>query len=284
MELNKTSAIVALFVFLSTAGAQESTTYTVTRISVGDTLNIRSGPGMNFSIAAKLTNGATDIQIRGEAVMNGNDEWVPITFPGGKGWTRQKYLVAESNRSPAKPADIPKPNLSKSEESGTGNKRNDSAAKPDILRSMQGWLNGRAAPKPPADVAPSEAKKITPLDLKTELPEGPIAADIETLIRKFIASDSSFFTIRFNGATAAEHNNHVSNAYKFGMTTTEIRSGTLTNEYTRIIDREKFFIYDMDAEIAMSGLQFAMGGPKKVALSFSIVQRGKKLYIQGVPH
>jgi hypothetical protein len=79
----------------------KTVTYCVTGIASDDTLNVRSGPGTEHSIAARLSPGTAEIQITGEKRYNGNDDWVPISFPGGVGWTRPKYLVVSN--APAGP-------------------------------------------------------------------------------------------------------------------------------------------------------------------------------------
>jgi tetratricopeptide (TPR) repeat protein len=80
--------------------------YSVTGIQPSDTLNVRSGPGMNHAITHKLPAGFKGIEIFGARVMNGGTEWVRISFPshtrrggewvaGGEGWVRTKYLRLE---------------------------------------------------------------------------------------------------------------------------------------------------------------------------------------------
>jgi uncharacterized protein YraI len=90
---------LALMLLLGTrpgAHAQERVkTYSVTGIARNDTLRVRSSPGEKFSIVAKLPNGANGIQIVGQTVMNGSDDWVPITVSGIKGWVRPMYLIAD---------------------------------------------------------------------------------------------------------------------------------------------------------------------------------------------
>jgi hypothetical protein len=75
------------------AHPQEPRIFEITAVPEGETLNIRSGPGLNFPIVAKLANGVGGVQIRGEAVLNEKDEWVPIIVRGTKGWTRPKFLA-----------------------------------------------------------------------------------------------------------------------------------------------------------------------------------------------
>jgi uncharacterized protein YraI len=90
---------LALMLLLGTrpgAHAQERVkTYSVTGIARNDTLRVRSSPGEKFAIVAKLPNGVTGIQIVGQTVMNGSDDWVPITVSGIKGWARPMYLAAD---------------------------------------------------------------------------------------------------------------------------------------------------------------------------------------------
>lgn len=94
-------------ILVSSLCGEEIKTYEITGVAAGDTLNIRSGPGLNFQVVGRLPNGEGGIQIRGEVVMNGNDEWVPIAFQGGKGWTRSKYLLAASGTAVPPAAEKP---------------------------------------------------------------------------------------------------------------------------------------------------------------------------------
>jgi hypothetical protein len=57
-----------------------------------DTLSVRSRPSERSSIIARLRNGTTGVQVVGQTVMNGSDDWVPIVVSGIKGWVRPKYL------------------------------------------------------------------------------------------------------------------------------------------------------------------------------------------------
>jgi hypothetical protein len=66
--------------------------YFVIGVPTGDSLNVRSGPGMNYGGVFKLANGVGGIEITGKPVMNGQTEWVPIRFQGSRGWARGKYL------------------------------------------------------------------------------------------------------------------------------------------------------------------------------------------------
>lgn len=72
-------------------------TYSVIGVAKNDTLNVRSGPGEKFPVVAQLPNDASGIQIDGEAVWNGQDDWVPITASNIEGWVRPKYLFKRAD-------------------------------------------------------------------------------------------------------------------------------------------------------------------------------------------
>ena len=69
--------------------------YVVTGIAVGDTLNVRTGPGVNNEISARLPNGYRDIQIVGAPVLNGTTPWVQIRFGERTGWVTRSFLKPE---------------------------------------------------------------------------------------------------------------------------------------------------------------------------------------------
>ena len=66
--------------------------YFVFGVPEGDTLTVRSGPGMDFKRITSLANGAMKVFVTGKARINGSTEWVPIEAIGGAGWVRSKYL------------------------------------------------------------------------------------------------------------------------------------------------------------------------------------------------
>ena len=65
-------------------------------VAENDTLTVRSRPSERSSIVARLRNGASGIQVVGQAIKNGNDDWVPIIVSGIKGWVRPKYLSSSA--------------------------------------------------------------------------------------------------------------------------------------------------------------------------------------------
>jgi S1-C subfamily serine protease len=64
----------------------------VVGLADGDTLVVRSGPGMNFSEVTSLKNGTSGVLVTGKPRMNGSTEWMPIEANGLFGWVRSKYL------------------------------------------------------------------------------------------------------------------------------------------------------------------------------------------------
>lgn len=63
--------------------------YSVTDVAADDTLNIRSGPSVDFEIVGKLQPDATGIE-----VVDTNDEgdWGLIAMDEGRGWVALRYL------------------------------------------------------------------------------------------------------------------------------------------------------------------------------------------------
>ncbi|HRJ08751.1 MAG TPA: SUMF1/EgtB/PvdO family nonheme iron enzyme, partial [Prosthecobacter sp.] len=78
-----------------------SATYRIAGLPEGETLNIRSGPGTQHPVVAELRAGDSPVKITGPLVMNGDAEWAPIAFLGGKGWARTKYLAPGAAASAA---------------------------------------------------------------------------------------------------------------------------------------------------------------------------------------
>jgi Bacterial SH3 domain len=58
---------------------QQGQSYRVAGLRPGDTLNIRSGPGTNYSIITALPNDVK-VTVTGDAVMNGPDAWLPCVI------------------------------------------------------------------------------------------------------------------------------------------------------------------------------------------------------------
>lgn len=58
---------------------QSGQSYRVIGLRPGDTLNLRSGPGTNYSVITAIPNGVK-VTVTGDAVMNGPDAWLPCVF------------------------------------------------------------------------------------------------------------------------------------------------------------------------------------------------------------
>lgn len=81
--------------FLESPRPSGEGSYVVAGIARNDVLNVRSGPGTNYEVVAKLENGRTGLRIVGPAVMNGATEWVPIALEDRTGWVTKVFLKAE---------------------------------------------------------------------------------------------------------------------------------------------------------------------------------------------
>lgn len=95
--------LMFLFGMSLRAHAQErSRTYSIAGVADNDTLSVRSGPSEKSAIVARLRNGTTGIQVVGQSIRNGTDDWVPIVVSGIRGWVRPKYLssIVTSPRTP----------------------------------------------------------------------------------------------------------------------------------------------------------------------------------------
>ena len=64
---------------------------TVSGVKSGDSLNVRSTPDSGSQVVSELANGE-QVRIRGDSVMNGATEWMPISSGSQDGWVVRKYL------------------------------------------------------------------------------------------------------------------------------------------------------------------------------------------------
>lgn len=75
--------------------AGSSTKYTITGIPFSDTLNVRAGPGAHFAKIHELRPGYDKIVGVSTPQMNGDTEWVLITFENYSGWVARQFIRAE---------------------------------------------------------------------------------------------------------------------------------------------------------------------------------------------
>lgn len=135
-----------------------------------------------------------------------------------------------------------------------------------------------------------EGAATTRLKLETSLPDGPSSSAIETLLCDYLAHNPSYSPTQRSGVTEA---------YQNGLFVNKVRKAAITNEYTRTIDGETFFIYDVDVAVGIestpSGKRLLSGAPpeldeifgtlvRETSLSVGIVKRGKKWYIRAAPN
>jgi hypothetical protein len=74
--------------------AESSGPYAVILVTAGDVLNIRSGPGSDYTIAGSFTSTAIDIMRIGPSTMAEDTLWVKVQNPGGgTGWVNSAFLT-----------------------------------------------------------------------------------------------------------------------------------------------------------------------------------------------
>ncbi len=248
--------------------AQQAKSFAITNIDPGDTLNIRSGPGMNFAIVAKLSNSTKGIQIRGEAVMNGGDDWVPISFSGGKGWTRSKYLI------PAWEPSAPTQKL-------LGDARR--KVEDDEKRSSTESPGASSAPKQKSNEnAPVGAPSVEPFDpfkaLLGSLPPKDLKLTVATeggppteiLTPAVIASatrDTSWMgPLRGRGSDTER-------GLEMGVVKNTVLAAKIVNEYVRTVQDEKTFFVECEVTI-----KTAWGKETNVSVPVRFIKRGVKWF------
>ncbi|MCA9942373.1 MAG: SH3 domain-containing protein [Anaerolineales bacterium] len=73
--------------------ANQPTSFAVVFVEPNDVLNVRSGPGVDFSIVGELPPDANDVQITGSGQLVAGSTWVPIQRNGLAGWVNGRFLT-----------------------------------------------------------------------------------------------------------------------------------------------------------------------------------------------
>ncbi len=68
-------------------------TYRVAYVTSDDTLNVRSGPGVDFDVVGELAPQATGVEITGSGNLVAGSTWVPITNGRVTGWVNGRFLT-----------------------------------------------------------------------------------------------------------------------------------------------------------------------------------------------
>ncbi len=76
-----------------TVELQTAVSYQVAFVESNDTLNVRSGPGVDNEIVGTLLPDATDIQITGNGTLVSDSTWVPISVGTVQGWVNGRFLT-----------------------------------------------------------------------------------------------------------------------------------------------------------------------------------------------
>ncbi|MCB8991916.1 MAG: SH3 domain-containing protein, partial [Ardenticatenaceae bacterium] len=69
--------------------------YRVAFVTSDDTLNVRSGPGVDFDIVGEYAPQAGDLQITGSGQEVSGSTWVPVTDGRVTGWVNGRFLTAD---------------------------------------------------------------------------------------------------------------------------------------------------------------------------------------------
>ncbi|MCA9933610.1 MAG: SH3 domain-containing protein [Ardenticatenaceae bacterium] len=69
--------------------------YRVAFVTSDDTLNVRSGPGVDFDIVGEYAPQAGDLQITGSGQEVSGSTWVPVTDGSITGWVNGRFLTAD---------------------------------------------------------------------------------------------------------------------------------------------------------------------------------------------
>lgn len=97
--LKKLSILVAMLLAVCVSFAvnaqPETPLYRVVFVDEFDTLNVREGTGVGYSIVGTLPSDAADIQITGESKIVGKSVWVPIEHGALVGWVNRYFLTEQ---------------------------------------------------------------------------------------------------------------------------------------------------------------------------------------------
>lgn len=88
--------IPLVFCFLLPASVSAAGQFKVIKVESWDTLNMRSGPGVNNPVVAKLPHNARSIRMTGGSRTVGRTRWVEVSWQGNIGWVSKAYLGAQS--------------------------------------------------------------------------------------------------------------------------------------------------------------------------------------------
>lgn len=69
--------------------------YTVVNVAADDALNMRAGPGVQFSVVGTLPYFAEGVQIASAEVMVDGSPWVPAKYLGTAGWVNRNFLARQ---------------------------------------------------------------------------------------------------------------------------------------------------------------------------------------------
>jgi hypothetical protein len=71
-------------------------TFRIVNVASDDTLNVRSGPGVNNPVVGEIPPNGTGIEITGEPVVVDPSPWVPVRYGNLEGWVNLRFLELEA--------------------------------------------------------------------------------------------------------------------------------------------------------------------------------------------
>ncbi len=83
--------------------------YSVTGVTAGQFLNVRSGPGTNNPVVFRIPANGTGVVATGEEKKVGNSVWVKVYWAGKGGWVSKTYLTTKPIPAPSPGSKPPPP-------------------------------------------------------------------------------------------------------------------------------------------------------------------------------
>lgn len=93
--------LVIAFVFIIfSVSAQAKPAFKVVKVESWDSLNMRSGPGVNNGVVGKLPHNAVGVNRLDGQQWVGKTHWVEVSWQGKRGWVSKAYLAQQAGAIP----------------------------------------------------------------------------------------------------------------------------------------------------------------------------------------
>ena len=94
---------MTLMIFATASPSLAGNGLTVIELPLGDSLNVRSAPGVRSTIVKKIPSGFADIVATGRSELLGADTWIEVTISGVTGWVNARFVKAQTEVSESNP-------------------------------------------------------------------------------------------------------------------------------------------------------------------------------------